>query len=128
MAIWALAWRLQSDSLGGVQKEPPLTLGVDPVEQEADIKSAALIVPPATLLLRSLHSLFFVPFAAPLAIAVWRWWAGQDADVDWRQVFANTGALVLLAAFWIKISRLNRETVASLRQKVEERKKPHAGQ
>ena len=65
--------------------------------------------------------------AAPLAVAVWRWWMGQDADVDWRQVGANAGALLILAVFWTRIKKLNRETVEALKKETAARKTAHAG-
>ena len=64
--------------------------------------------------------------ASPLAMAVWQWWAGRDGDVDWLQVRANAGALLMLIAFWIKIKKMNRETVHELKRKVAARETPNA--
>lgn len=118
IAAWGLALRLRSDSLGGVRKEPLLSLRVNPLKQEAALKRDSLIVPSSLTLPQCFEVLFFVLMAAPLAIAAWRWATGQDSDVDWFQVGANAGALLILTVFWIKIRKLNAETVKGLKNVV----------
>ena len=58
--------------------------------------------------------------AAPFAIALWKWWTKQDAGIEWSQLRANAGELLILAIFWIRLRQLNTETVKALQEKVDE--------
>jgi hypothetical protein len=117
----ALLIRLPSDRLGGVAAPHLMSLRVHPVQQKAQIKTGSLPQPPETLQGRLLEIGFFVVTAAPFAIALWLWWTKQDTGIEWGEVRANAGSLVILSIFWIRIRALNAETVEALDQKVKEK-------
>jgi len=118
--IACMLLRLQSDNLGGTLAAPLMSLTKHPVQQRADHAKARLVVPPETLQRRCLEIGFFVLMAAPFAIALWKWWTKQDAGIDWIQLRANAGALLILAIFWVRLRQLNAETVEALQEKVDE--------
>ena len=113
--------RLQSDRLGGVAAPHLVSLRVHSVHQEAQIKKDSLPRPPQTLQGRLLEIGFFVVTAVPFATALRLWWTKQDTGIEWGQVRANAGSLVILSIFWIRIRALNAETVKALDQKVKEK-------
>lgn len=125
IVLWAVAIRQRLNSIGGgLLKKAVLSPFKYPVKQDLAIKLNFLS---AMLLWVCSEILFFVVMASPLAIVVWRWWTGQDGDVDWLQVDANAGALVILTAFSIKIKKLNRQTAEGLQKHIiDETETPHA--
>src|SRR5262249_27913621 len=112
--------RLQSDRLGGVAAPKLLSLGVHPVQQEAQIRKELLPQPPQTLQRRLLEIGFFVLLAVPFAFALWLWWTKLDTGIKWRQVLANAVSLSILSILWIRLRALNAETVKALDEKVKE--------
>jgi len=110
----------QREGLGGALSPRLTSISEHPVQQDARVKNATLVVPPETLAGRLLEIGFFVLLAVPFAAALWKWWTKQDAWIDWYQVRPIAGALLILSIFWIRIRQLNAETLKALQKKVKE--------
>jgi hypothetical protein len=118
--VGAVLINLQSPRIGGALAPELTSLKIHPVQQEADHAKGTLALPAQTPAQRCLELGFFAVLLLPFAAALWIWWTKQSADVDWRQLRANAGALLILSIFWIRIRAVNAETVKALDKKVKE--------
>jgi hypothetical protein len=116
--VASLRLHQQREGLGGAQSPRLTSISEDPDEQDARVKNATLIVPTKALAGRLLEVGFFVLLGVPVAAALRKWWTNQDAGIDWSLVRANTGSLLILSIFWIRMRQLNDETIKALQEKV----------
>ena len=110
-----VALKLQSNTLGGIlRRNDPITIFTDPVEQELNAKKNALWQRSDIVLSQCFEVVFFILLAFPFISAVWRWFDGNAADVDWPQVATNFAALLTLAYLWTQIKKLNKEALRQI--------------
>ena len=69
---------------------------------------------------------FFILLAFPFISAVWRWFDGSAADVDWPQVATNFAALLTLAYLWTQIKKLNKEALRQIDEALAARREEKA--
>ena len=126
VVLLCAAYRLQKDHFTGMHPRAPLSLFRDPRQDELLHQSAMLWFPDrrkSSKLPAYVYAevLYFVVLVLPAGLAAWRWISGDSsaAQVDWLQLAINVGAVAALAALWIRIKRLNRQTALALRERSE---------
>ena len=126
VVLLCAAYRLQKDHFTGMHPRAPLSLFRDARQDELLHQSAMLWFPDrrkSSKLPAYVYAevLYFVVLVLPAGLAAWRWISGDSsaAQVDWRQLAINVGAMAALAALWIRIKRLNRQTARALRERSE---------
>jgi hypothetical protein len=83
----------------------------DPVQEESEVKEHSLLLPLAI----RFELLTLQVTGVPLAIAAWRWAAGNAAAVHWPEVATNLVSWIALAVLWTKIKTLNLAAVDMLK-------------
>jgi hypothetical protein len=113
--------------------EPVLLSIKDPVTVEMDNSVAALprLLPgkqPYSMRFVFLFVLIFLGSVfSTTAIALWRLWTGQGADVNWVQLMTNLIGLAILAPLWWLILEFNRGTALMVQKSVEQREQKSNG-
>ena len=67
----------------------------------------------------ALEVLFFLMLAMPLAVHLWPWLSGQNADLDYFRIGFNLGALGTLVLSWNYMKNANRAAARALQQEID---------
>jgi hypothetical protein len=106
---FSTALKLQSDAIGGVFNKdvPPRNPVFGAQEAELTQMKDRLWKPSDVAWSQCYEAVFFLLLMFPVGIAIWKWFHGVAADVDWRQVWTNLLSTGVLMYLWWLIKKRN---------------------
>jgi hypothetical protein len=118
VTIWVIDYRKHNPTIGAPRDRKLQSAFADPRELEQIEKLNRL------LRSMSFEWMFFLSLAFPILMVLVEVWIGRMAAtaVNWMQLYANTGAVLMLWKVWTEVEKVNLQAIRTLEQEIERRK------
>ncbi len=114
------AYRYQSPAIGGVfDKNRPQPLFSGQKAEMTQMKEG-LWTASDVFWTHCYEAAFFLLMMFPMGIAIWRWFHGVAANVDWLRLWTNALSTGILIVLWEKIKKLNKEAAEKIDKVIDE--------